>query len=85
MARSTDHLRALAIASQAIGFVLIIALGTWMGDAARSWQGVTLAVMLAAAVWIALVRLYRRNRQRKRAFENARASEHEDAENEMTE
>ncbi|WP_227370314.1 hypothetical protein [Halomonas sp. M20] len=78
MARSTDHLRALAIASQATGFVLIIALETWLGDAARPWQGVTLAVMLVTAIWIALVRLYRRNRQRKAAVERAYASEHED-------
>ncbi|MGC3874167.1 hypothetical protein ACPF7Z_12955 [Halomonas sp. GXIMD04776] len=80
MGRSTDHLRALAIASQAIGFVLIIALETWLGDAARPWQGTTLVVMLVAAVWIALVRLYRRNRQRKRVFERTR----EDAEDETT-
>nr|WP_298416099.1 hypothetical protein [uncultured Halomonas sp.] len=78
MARSTDRLRALAIASQATGFVLIIALETWLGDAARPWQGATLAGMLMAAVWIALVRLYRRNRQRKAAVERARANEHED-------
>nr|WP_299246163.1 hypothetical protein [uncultured Halomonas sp.] len=79
MARSADHLRSLAIASQATGFVLIVALETWLGDAARPWQGATLAVMLVTAVWIALVRLYRRNRQRKAALGRARASEHEDA------
>ncbi|MDR5903630.1 MULTISPECIES: hypothetical protein [Halomonas] len=60
-----DTLRALAIASQALGFILIITLETVMGDAARPWQGWTLAAMVVAALWIALVRLYRRNRARK--------------------
>ncbi|MGM0914328.1 MAG: hypothetical protein ACQEXC_09910 [Pseudomonadota bacterium] len=60
-----DTLRALAIASQALGFILIITLETVMGEAARPWQGVTLAAMVATALWIALVRLYRRNRARK--------------------
>ncbi|GHE22624.1 hypothetical protein [Halomonas urumqiensis] len=60
-----DTLRALAIASQALGFILIITLETVMRDAARPWQGLTLAAMVAAALAIALVRLYRRNRARK--------------------
>ncbi len=60
-----DTLRALAIASQALGLTLIITLETVLGDAARPWQGWTLAAMVAAALWIALVRLYRRNRARK--------------------
>ncbi len=60
-----DTLRALAIASQALGFILIITLETLMGDAARPWQGWTLAAMVVAALWIALVRLYRRNKARK--------------------
>ena len=60
-----DTLRALAIASQATGFILILTLETLMGDAARPWQGWTLAAMVAAALWIALVRLYRRNKARK--------------------
>ncbi|APE31118.1 hypothetical protein BOX17_09220 [Halomonas aestuarii] len=60
-----DTLRALAIASQALGLTLIITLETLMGDAARPWQGWTLAAMVAAALWIALVRLYRRNKARK--------------------
>ncbi|MBS9404941.1 hypothetical protein KG088_15035 [Halomonas sp. TRM85114] len=73
MARSTfDTLRALAIASQALGFILILTLETLMGDAARPWQGWTLAAMVAAALWIALVRLYRRNRARK-ALDRRRA------------
>ncbi|SHF65562.1 hypothetical protein SAMN02745148_03213 [Modicisalibacter ilicicola DSM 19980] len=74
MARSTDSLRVLAIASQATGFILIIALETWLGDAARPWQGMTLAAMLAAALGIAVVRLYRRNRRRKRADARAHDS-----------
>ncbi|TVM07374.1 MAG: hypothetical protein FMJ08_03410 [Halomonas sp.] len=61
-----DTLRALAIASQAIGLMLIITLETVLGDNARLWQGVTLALMIAAALWIALIRLYRRNKLRKR-------------------
>ncbi|WP_251979121.1 hypothetical protein [Salinicola avicenniae] len=66
-ADSRDDLRRIAIASQASGFVLIIALETWLGDAARPWQAVTLALMLATAGWLALVRRYRRNRRRRRA------------------
>lgn len=67
MAKAFDTLRALAIASQALGFILIIMLETLMGDAARPWQGMTLGVMLACALGIALVRRYRRNRARKMA------------------
>ena len=67
MAReSFDTLRALAIASQAIGFILIITLETLMGDAARPWQGWTLAAMVVAALCLAVARLYRRNKVRKR-------------------
>ncbi|PAU74394.1 hypothetical protein [Halomonas salipaludis] len=60
-----DILRALAIASQALGFIVIITLETLLGDAARAWQGVTLALMVVAALGIALARLYRRNKRRK--------------------
>lgn len=60
-----DILRALAIGSQALGLMLIITLETVMGDAARPWQGGVLVVMVAAALTIALIRLYRRNRLRK--------------------
>lgn len=60
-----DGLRRLAIASQAAGFILIITLETVLGDAARPWQGVTLAMMLIAAAWIALARRYRRNKKRR--------------------
>lgn len=61
-----DKLRALAIGSQALGLTLIIALETWLNDAARPWQGAVLAAMLSTALTIALVRLYRRNLSRKR-------------------
>ena len=60
-----DILRALAIASQALGFIVIITLETLLGDAARPWQGLTLALMVAVALGIALARLYRRNKRRK--------------------
>lgn len=66
-----DGLRWLAIASQATGFILIIVLETWLGDSARPWQGVTLALMLTTAAWLALVRRYRRNKQRRREIESA--------------
>lgn len=62
---SFDTLRVLAIASQALGFILIITLETLMGDAARPWQGVTLGIMVLCALCLALARLYRRNRARK--------------------
>ncbi|MGO2242458.1 MAG: hypothetical protein ACTH5D_11935 [Halomonas sp.] len=71
-----DRLRALAIGSQAIGLILIITLETIMGDAARPWQGVVLAVMLVTALAIALVRLYRRNQARKRWAQ--RLDDHDD-------
>ena len=60
-----DTLRALAIGSQALGFIAIITLETLMGNAARPWQGLTLALMVACALALALVRLYRRNKARK--------------------
>ncbi|WP_043531569.1 hypothetical protein [Litchfieldella xinjiangensis] len=72
-----DVLRALAIASQALGFILIITLETVMGDAARPWQGWTLAAMVLAALAIALVRLYRRNRMRKARAERLAREEDE--------
>ncbi|MYL22849.1 hypothetical protein [Vreelandella massiliensis] len=61
-----DPLRALAIGSQALGLTVIITLETVLDDAARPWQGVTLAAMVTAALGIALVRLYQRNKARKR-------------------
>lgn len=69
MAQPTyDPLRALAIGSQAAGLIAIIMLETVLGDAARPWQGVTLGLMVAAALGVALARLYRRKRaQRARA------------------
>tara|TARA_R110002012_G_scaffold9170_3_gene42108 strand:+ start:8281 stop:8517 length:237 start_codon:yes stop_codon:yes gene_type:complete len=71
-----DRLRALAIGSQAIGLILIMTIGTVMGDGARPWQGVVLAAMLTTALTIALMRLYRRNHARKRRAE--RLNDHED-------
>lgn len=75
MAKRYDALRALAIASQALGFILIITLETVLGDAARPWQGATLAAMLLAALTIALLRQYRHNRARKAAAERDRRGE----------
>lgn len=73
MANATfDTLRALAIASQAIGFIAILTLETLLGDAARPWQGVTLALMVACALTIAVVRLYRRNKHRKQLLARER-------------
>ncbi|MAX32597.1 hypothetical protein SAMN05216571_11149 [Onishia taeanensis] len=62
-----DILRALAIASQAVGLIAVITLETVMGDAARPWQGLTLGLMIAAALVLAVARTYRRNRQRKQS------------------
>ncbi|MEA2119534.1 hypothetical protein [Halovibrio sp. HP20-50] len=73
-----DKLRALAIGSQAIGLTLIIALETVMGNAARPWQGVVLAAMLATAIGIALVRLYRHKRNQKQIAERRQRLEEED-------
>ncbi|MBZ9558910.1 MULTISPECIES: hypothetical protein [Modicisalibacter] len=75
MAKRVDTLRVLAIASQAVGFILILTLETVLGDAARPWQGVTLALMLAAALIIAVLRQYRRNRARKAAAEREMADD----------
>ena len=62
-----DILRALAIASQAVGLIAVITLEAVMGDAARPWQGLTLGLMIAAALVLAVARTYRRNRQRKQS------------------
>ncbi|KAA0013188.1 hypothetical protein F0A17_09845 [Billgrantia pellis] len=65
--QSFDTLRALAIASQALGFILILTLETLMGgEAARPWQGLTLGAMVLFALGLALARRYRRNKARKR-------------------
>ncbi|MFP3342604.1 hypothetical protein R0J87_08830 [Halomonas sp. SIMBA_159] len=66
---SFDTLRALAIGSQALGLALIITLETVLGDGARPWQGVVLAAMVAAALAIALVRMYRNKRRQKQQAE----------------
>ncbi|MBZ5488600.1 hypothetical protein HW452_13800 [Halomonas aquamarina] len=71
-----DVLRALAIGSQALGLVIIITLETVLGDAARPWQGGTLGLMLTAALILALVRVYRRNRLRKQRAERLGDRDH---------
>jgi len=73
-----DMLRALAIGSQALGLMLIITLETVLGDAARPWQGVALAAMVASALMIALVRLYRNKRYQKQVAERQRNAAKED-------
>ncbi|MGP9633896.1 hypothetical protein ACT3R7_12620 [Halomonas sp. AOP43-A1-21] len=71
-----DVLRALAIGSQALGLIAIITLETLLGDAARPWQGLALGLMLATALAIALVRVYRRNRLRKQHAERLGDNDH---------
>lgn len=71
-------LRAAAIASQALGFILIMTLETCLGDAARPWQGMTLALMLLAACWVALMRRYRRNKQRRAMAERIRRAKEDE-------
>lgn len=71
---SFDTLRALAIGTQALGLALIITLETVLGDAARPWQGGVLAAMVACALVIALVRMYRNKRRQKRLAERLDAS-----------
>ena len=73
-----DMLRALAIGSQALGLMLIITLETVLGDAARPWQGAVLAAMVASALMIALVRLYRNKRYQKQVAERQRNAAKED-------
>jgi|AntDeeMinimDraft_5_1070356.scaffolds.fasta_scaffold01916_4 adenine/guanine phosphoribosyltransferase-like PRPP-binding protein len=77
MAQPTyDPLRALAIGTQAAGLVVIIMLETVLGDAARPWQGITLGLMVASALGIALARLYRHKRAQR---EQVRRRESADA------
>ncbi|SOC57855.1 hypothetical protein SAMN05421509_11131 [Chromohalobacter canadensis] len=73
-----DGLRAAAIASQALGFILIMTLETCLGDAARPWQGMTLALMLLAACWVALMRRYRHNKQRRAMAERVKRAKEDD-------
>lgn len=74
---SFDTLRALAIGSQALGLALIITLETVLGDGARPWQGGVLAAMVAAALAIATVRMYRNKRRQKQ--QARQQNEHGDA------
>ncbi|MBY6112501.1 MULTISPECIES: hypothetical protein [unclassified Halomonas] len=62
--KTFDPLRALAIGSQALGFVMIFVLGTTL-DHPRPWQGLTLGLMLVVALVVAIVRRYRNNRLQK--------------------
>ncbi len=71
---SFDTLRALAIGTQALGLALIITLEAILGDAARPWQGGVLAAMVACALVIALVRMYRNKRRQKQLAEHLEAS-----------
>ncbi|ALM51194.1 hypothetical protein [Halomonas huangheensis] len=63
-----DPLRVLAIASQALGFILIFVLGTIL-ESPRPWQGLTLAIMLVVALSVAVARRYRNNRLQKQRDE----------------
>ncbi|MCM5705502.1 hypothetical protein [Larsenimonas salina] len=61
-----DRLRAVAISSQALGFIMIIAFETWLPPGqVRPAQAMVLALMLFAALGVALARRYRRNRRLK--------------------
>ncbi|MAY71678.1 MAG: hypothetical protein CME82_09525 [Halomonas sp.] len=62
--KTFDPLRALAIGSQALGFVMIFVLGTTL-DHPRPWQGLTLGLMLVVALVVAIARRYRNNRLQK--------------------
>ena len=62
--KTFDPLRALAIGSQALGFVMIFVLGTTL-DHLRPWQGLPLGLMLVVALVVAIVRRYRNNRLQK--------------------
>ncbi|WP_106475603.1 hypothetical protein [Phytohalomonas tamaricis] len=64
-----DRLRAAAITSQAIGFILILAFQTWLPEP-RPAQGITLACMLLAALVIATIKRYRINKQRRQSERN---------------
>ncbi|MFC0268968.1 hypothetical protein [Kushneria aurantia] len=75
--RRRDTPRILAITSQAVGFILIILFETLLPEPLiRPAQGITLAVMLAAALWSALLRRYHRNRSLKQR-DHGSCHEHE--------
>lgn len=64
-----DRSRAIAVASQATGLIAIVVLETWLGDAARPWQGLVFALMLAFGLGLALRSYYLK--QRPAATESA--------------
>lgn len=68
-----DPLRVWAIATQLIGFVLIISIDTWAGHGeARSLQAWVLAGMLSAALVIAGLRRWRQRRELRRQHQASR-------------
>lgn len=61
-----DPLRFWAIVSQATGFIIILALETWLGRAqAGFWQLWVLGLMITIALVIAVLRRYRDKRWQK--------------------
>ncbi|WP_438766018.1 hypothetical protein [Kushneria sp. TE3] len=66
-ARRRDTPRILAIATQMIGFILIVLFETLLPEhLKRPCQGLVLVAMLVAALYAALLRRYYRNRSLKR-------------------
>ncbi|WP_456268288.1 hypothetical protein M1D97_13695 [Kushneria sp. AK178] len=62
-----DTPRILAIATQTLGFILIVLFETLLPEhLKRPSQGLVLAAMLVAALYAALLRRYHRNRSLKR-------------------
>ncbi|MBN8413997.1 hypothetical protein LCL99_19040 [Halomonas denitrificans] len=66
--KTFDPLRALAISSQALGFIMIFVLGSTL-ESPRPWQGLTLLLMLVVALAVAVARRYRNNRVQKQRDE----------------
>jgi hypothetical protein len=60
-----DRSRAIAVVSQAAGLIAIVALETWLGDAARPWQGLVFALMLACGLGLALRSYYLKQKARR--------------------
>lgn len=59
-----DSLRIWAIGCQLFGFIALILLRTY--EAAPFWQILVFSLMLASAIYIALLRRYRKNKQQKK-------------------
>ncbi|MFK7160194.1 hypothetical protein V6U78_03990 [Marinospirillum sp. MEB164] len=61
-----DRLKNWAVASQAVGLIVIVALETWLGRGeAGQWQKWVLIAMLACAALVALLRFYRHQQHLK--------------------